>query len=245
MEGTSNSGLRPAAGRPSCLSLGPMGVSASTEKCEYGDEVMRSLLISLLAVLLAGVTLRAFPAETAKLPRIGGAIPVDQVTDAPYQRALREGLRQLGYVDGKNILMVWRYADGDPAKLRAIIKELVDMRVDVLMGDARQLKEATSTIPIVSMTMGDPVKTGLVASLAHPGGNLTGLSIQSYDLWPKQLEFARELIPDLNRIGFLFGTNDEPAALTNSAEFGRLAQAAGMTVLALPVSSLDDIHNAL
>src|SRR5689334_1217345 len=120
---------------------------------------MRSLLISLLAVLLAGAALGAFPGEVAKLPRIGGAVPVDEATDAPYQRALREGLRQLGYVDGKNIVMVWRYADGDPAKLRGIIKELVDARVEVLMGDARQLKEATSTIPIVSMTMGDPVKT--------------------------------------------------------------------------------------
>jgi putative tryptophan/tyrosine transport system substrate-binding protein len=131
---------------------------------------MRSLLISLLAVLLAVATVDAFPAETAKLPRIGGAVPVDQVTDAPYQRALREGLRRLGYVDGKNIVMEWRYADGDPAKLRAIM----------------------SIIAIVSMTMGDPVKTGLLASLAHPGGNLTGLSAQSYDLWPKQLEFPRE-----------------------------------------------------
>ncbi len=143
--------------------------------------------ISLLAFLLAAVAPEAFPAETAKLPLVGGAVPVDQVTDAPYQRALREGLRQLGYVDGKNIVMVWRYADGDPAKLRAIIKELVDLRVDILMGDARQLKEATSTIPIVSMTMGDPVKTGLVASLAHPGGNLTEFRHRATTYGPSNL----------------------------------------------------------
>jgi putative ABC transport system substrate-binding protein len=89
------------------------------------------------------------------------------------------------------------------------------MRVDVLMGDARRLKEATNTIPIVSMTMGNPVKTGLVASLAHPGGNLTVLSAQSYDLWPKQLEFARELVPDLTPGSVRFRHNDEPRALTN------------------------------
>ena len=205
----------------------------------------RTTLDVLVAIVLAAVTLHSFADEAARLPRIGGAVPVDQATDAPYQRALREGFRQLGYVDGKNIVLVWRYANGDPAKLRANIQELVDMRVDVLMGDARQLKEATSTIPIVSMTMGDPVKTGLVASLAHPGGNLTGLSAQSYDLWPKQLQFARELVPDLRRVAFLFDTNDEPDALTNSAEFRQLAREAGMTVLALPVSSLDDIQNAL
>jgi len=194
---------------------------------------------------LAALTVHTFAAESAKLPRIGGAVPVDRVTDAPYQRALREGFSELGYVDGKNVVLVWRYADGDPAKLRAIIKELVDMRVDVLMGDARLLKEATNIIPIVSMTMGDPVKTGLVASLAHPGGNLTGLSIQSYDLWPKQLEFARELVPNLARVGFVFDTNDEPGALINSSKFGELARGVGMSVLPLRVSTLDDIHNAL
>lgn len=84
--------------------------------------------------------------------------------------------------------------------------------MDVLIGDARLLKEATTTIPIVSPTIGDPVTTGLVASLAHPGGNLTGLSAQSYDLRPKELELAKELMPRLTKIAFLFDTNDEPGA---------------------------------
>jgi putative tryptophan/tyrosine transport system substrate-binding protein len=206
---------------------------------------MKSVLQAFLSAVIAVTALHTSAAEPSKLPRIGGAVPVDKATDAPYQRALREGFRQLGYIDGKNIVLVWRYADGDPEKLRAIIKELVDMRVNVLMGGARQLKEATNTIPIVSMTMGDPVKTGLVTSLAHPGGNLTGLSAQSYDVWPKQLEFARGLVPDLTRIGFLFDTNDEPGALTNSSEFGKLAQGAGISVLSLPIRSSDDIHSAL
>jgi putative ABC transport system substrate-binding protein len=154
-------------------------------------------------------------------------------------------MHHLGYVDGKNINIVLRYANGDVRKLRAVIRELVDMRVDVLMGDARLLEEATTTIPIVSPTMGDPVRTGLVASLARPGGNLTGLSIQSYDLWPKLPEFSKELVPDLNRLAFLFDTTDEPNARERSAEFSQLAETAGITTITHAVSSAGDIHDAL
>jgi putative ABC transport system substrate-binding protein len=207
---------------------------------------MSKLIVrGLFVVSMAMSPLPTCAEEGRRLPTIGGAVPVDQATDAPYQSALRDGLRQLGYVDEKNIKFVARYANGDPDKLRAIIKELVDLRVDVLVGDARLLKEATTTIPIVSPTMGDPVRTGLVASLARPGGNLTGLSAQSYDLWPKLLELAKELVPRLTRLGFLFDTNDEPDALNRSGEFNELARREGMTALSLPVGSYADIQAAL
>src|SRR5262245_39541326 len=101
--------------------------------------------------------------ETRKLPTIGLAIPVDAAADAPFQKAFRDGLRELGWVDGENVSLIVRYANGDPAKYREIIQELVSLKVDVLMGDAQQLKEATTTIPIESPTMTDPVRTGLVA----------------------------------------------------------------------------------
>jgi putative ABC transport system substrate-binding protein len=205
----------------------------------------RLMICALLLVSMAMSARPTFAEEGRRLPTIGGAIPVDQATDAPYQGALRDGLRQLGYVDGMNIKFIPRYANGDPAKLRAIIKELIDLRVDVLVGDARLLKEATTTIPIVSPTMGDPVRTGLVASLAHPGGNLTGLSAQSYDLWAKQLELAKELVPRLTRIGFLFDTNDEPDALNRSSEFSELARREGMSTVSLPVGSYSELEAAL
>jgi len=179
------------------------------------------------------------------MPTVGLAVPVDRGTDAPYQSALRKGLRQLGYVDGKNIKLIPRYADGNPEKLQSNIKELIALQVDVLYGDARLLKEATTTIPIVSPTMGDPVRTGLVASLAHPGGNLTGLSAQSYDLWPKQLELAKELVPRLARVGFLFDTTDEPEAVDHASEFDAMARRQGMTVLSFAVSSIADVDAAL
>jgi putative tryptophan/tyrosine transport system substrate-binding protein len=207
--------------------------------------VIRLVIYSLLIAAMAmGAALTAAD-EGRKLPTIGHAIPVDPATDAPYRKAFNDGMRELGYVDGKNITSIARFANGDPAKLRAFIKELVELRVDVLVGDARLLKEATTTIPIVSPTMGDPVRTGLVASLARPGGNLTGLSAQTYDIWPKQLELAMELVPNLTRLCFLFDTNDEPDALAHAAEFKAQSRSAGMTVLTLPVGSLDDIQSAL
>jgi ABC-type uncharacterized transport system substrate-binding protein len=205
----------------------------------------RLIIGGLLIVSMAMCALPSLADEGRRVPTIGGAVPVDQATDAPYQGALRDGLRQLGYVDGENIQFIPRYANGDPAKLRAIIKDLIDLRVDILVGDARLLKEATTTIPIVSPTMGDPVRTGLVASLARPGGNLTGLSAQSYDLWPKQLELAKEIVPRLGRIAFLFDTNDEPDALSRSGEFKELARREGMSALSLPVGSYPEIQAAI
>jgi putative tryptophan/tyrosine transport system substrate-binding protein len=196
-----------------------------------------------LVILLSAMSVRGD--EDRRVPIVAGAVPVDQVTDAPYQGALREALRRLGYIDGNNIKFVARYANGDPAKLREIVRELIDLRPDVIVGDARLLKEATNTIPIVSPTMGDPVRTGLVASLARPGGNLTGLSAQSYDLWPKQLELAKELVPRLTRLAFLFDTNDEPDALNRSREFSDLARREGLTTLSLPISSYAEIQAAL
>jgi putative ABC transport system substrate-binding protein len=184
--------------------------------------------------------------EAPKVPTIGMAVPVDPETDAPFQKAFRDGLRALGYVDGKNVIVIVRYANGDPTRLQMLVKELISLHVDVLVGDAPVLKAATTTIPIVSPTMGDPVKTGLVASLARPGGNLTGVSAQIYDIWPKQLELARELVPNLKSLCLLFDANDEPNAVTNAnTEFRALARDMGIAVRLLPVGSLDDIRVAL
>ena len=204
--------------------------------------VCKRILITLV-VISSGF---AHADEGRKLPTIGMAVPVDPATDAPYQKAFRDGLRALGYEDGKNVTIIVRNANGDPAKLGALIKELIALHVDILVGDAPPLKEATATIPIVSATMGDPVKTGLVASLAHPGGNLTGVSGQSYDVWPKQLELLKKVMPNLRRLCLLFDKNDEPNAVTNANnEFRGLARNIGIVVRTLPVGSLGDLRAAL
>ena len=103
----------------------------------------------IFTTLLLAATALAFADENRRLPTIGLAVPVDPGSDAPYQQAFRDGLRELGWVDGKNINLIARYSYGDPAKYREIIRELIALRVDVLWGEARELKEETSTIPIV------------------------------------------------------------------------------------------------
>lgn len=207
--------------------------------------MIRLVVQGLLITSVAMGPVLASADEARKLPTIGWAAPIDSATDVPYQTAFRNGLRDLGYVDGKNVSLIVRYGNGDPTKHRANIRELIALRVDILMTDAPRGVEATTTIPIVSLVMNDPVKTGLVASLARPGGNLTGLSAQSYDIWPKQLELAKELVPNLRRVAFLFDTTDEPHAVSYANEFSALARSAGMTVRTLPVGSLDDLRSAL
>src|SRR5262245_13833159 len=206
---------------------------------------MHKLIAYSLLAALATASLATSAEEARRLPVVGGAAPVDQATAAPYAGAFQEGMRQLGYVDGKNYKFIIRYADGDPAKVAPMIKELIDLRVDIPLGDARPLREATRTIPIVSPTMGDPVETGLVASLAHPGGNLTGLSAQSSEIWPKQLELAKELIPSLSTIGFLFDTSDEPDAVGRASNFAELARHKAVSVLSLPVGSYSELQAAM
>jgi putative ABC transport system substrate-binding protein len=206
----------------------------------YG--ISKGILVALAAI---GIGF-AHADEARKLPTIGMVVPVDAAADAPFQKAFRDGLRALGYEDGKNVTIIVRYANGDPSKLGALIKELIALHVDILVGDAPALKEATATIPIVSPTMGDPVKTGLVASLARPGGNLTGVSMQTYDLWPKRLELARELVPKLTRLCLLVDENDEPGAVAYAnTEFRTLARGAGITVRTLAVGSPEDLRAAL
>ena len=204
----------------------------------------------LLAVFLIAGAQPAFPNKGGKLPKIGIAVPVDPVTDVPYNTAYRDGLREQGYVDGENVILIMRYADGDPAKYPLIIEQLIALDVDILVGEAAALKKATTTIPIVSATMDDPVKTGLVASLARPGGNLTGVSAQAFDIWPKHLELARELLPNLKHLCVLlhedqFSMGAAPDERSYQEGFESLARSVGVKVSAFPVASYDDILAAL
>ena len=204
-------------------------------------------MIKLVSTILASVVLTAVQPAAAdqerKLPTVGLAIPVDKATDAPFQRAFRQGLEEAGYVDGRNVTLIVRYANGDPKKLQENIRELIGLKVDVLMGDAPSLKEATTTIPIVSPTMSDPVRTGLVASLARPGGNVTGLSSQRYDIDPKLLELATELLPRLKRICVVFDdAREHNLAAYAEKEFTTLARERGISVCTIPARTVKDIQ---
>ncbi len=165
---------------------------------------MRLRTIGLISTLALGLLVGPLPAEAQqahKLPRI--AYLSGNLAGIPHRvEAFRQGLRDLGYVEGKNIVIEWR-----SAKVRdrpAVLAELMRLKVDVIVtaggGAARAAKEATSTIPIVFTQDGDPVANGLVASLARPGGNITGMSRRAPELSVKQFELLKEIVPKLSRV---------------------------------------------
>src|SRR5439155_19320773 len=141
-------------------------------------------------------------------PRMGW-LTGSSLSGNPERRdALRQGLRELGYVEGKNIIIEWRATDGKRDRYPALLAELLRLKVDVIVcdsaGSTRHAKEATSTIPIVMTNDGDPVGQGFVASLARPGGNVTGLTNITPDLAGKQLELLKEAFPRISRVAVLF-----------------------------------------
>ena len=155
------------------------------------------------------------PAEAqqpTKVPRIGSLYAGDPSTQSARIEAFRQGLRDLGYVEGKNIVVEYRYADGKPDRLPALAAELVRLKVDVIISGGasatRPAKEATTTIPIVMTNDPDPVRSGFVASLARPGGNVTGLSALTTELSGKRLELLKEIVPRLSRVAVLGFSNN-------------------------------------
>jgi putative ABC transport system substrate-binding protein len=135
--------------------------------------------------------------------------------------AFIQGLRDLGYVEGKNILIEYRFAEGKADRLPELAMELVRLKVDAIFTTGTPaifaLKQATKTIPIVFFSASDPVGTGAVASLAHPGGNITGITALASDLWPKRLELLKEIFPKLTRVAMLWNKGNPGMALEAKA----------------------------
>ena len=154
--------------------------------------------------------------------------------------AFRQGLRELGYVEGKTILIEWRSAEGQPDRLPSLAAELVRLKVDVIVtggpSATRPVKAATGTIPIVITNDNDPVANGFVASLARPGGNITGLSNVSPEIYGKQLELLKEIVPRLSRVAVL-GDSTEPGHAQALKETERVARALRVEVQYLDVHS--------
>jgi putative ABC transport system substrate-binding protein len=153
--------------------------------------------------------------------------------DPVRSEALRQGLRELGYVEGKTIVIEWRSAEGKLDRLPGIVAELVRLKVDVIVASGpvptRVTKDATSTIPIVMAQVNDPVGNGFIASLARPGGNITGLSTLAPEISGKQLELLKEIIPKLSRAA-VFGTSTQPG---NSQMLKEVELAAGALAVKL------------
>ena len=173
-----------------------------------------SILFFLVTLILAPVHL-VHAQKQVTIPRMGllflGA-PPSAVVDGFIQ-----GLRELGYIDGKNIIIEYRFAEGKEDRLPELAKELVQLKVDAIFTAGTPsifaLKQATKTIPIVFFSTSDPIATGVVASLAHPGGNITGVSALASDLWPKRLELLKEISPKLSRVAMVWNKNNAGMAL--------------------------------
>jgi putative ABC transport system substrate-binding protein len=192
----------------------------------------------------------SFPAQAqqpTKIPRIGYLTTVSLSAISARIEAFRQGLRELGYVEGKNIVIEYRSAEGKPDRVPALAAELVRLKVDIIVttGSAptRAAKEATSTIPIVMTNDADPVATGFVASLARPGGNITGLSTLSPELSGKRLEILREVVPKLSRVA-VFGTSTQPDHALSLREIGLASGSLNVQLQYLDVLGPKDTETA-
>jgi putative ABC transport system substrate-binding protein len=186
-------------------------------------------------------------AQPGKVPRIGFLITSSPAAIATRMEAFRQGLHEHGYVEGKNIVIEPRYADGKFDHLPALAAELVRLKVDVIVTSGptatRPAKEATSSIPIVMTFDDDPVGSGFVASLARPGGNITGLSTLSPEISGKQLELLKEIVPRLGRVA-VFGTSTRQGTAQTLKEMEPAAAAFGVKLQYLDIENPKDIETA-
>ena len=200
-----------------------------------------------LSAMLFALSLPAEAQQPKTVPRVGRLYAASASATTARTEAFRQGLRELAYVEGKNIVVEYRYADGKPDRLPALAAELVRLKVDIIITGGepatRAAKEATSTIPIVMTNEADPVGTGIVASLARPGGNITGLSTLAPELSGKRLEILKETIPKATRVA-VFRTSTQPGNATVLKDLDLAAGALKVKLQYLDVLDPKDIESA-
>jgi ABC-type uncharacterized transport system substrate-binding protein len=212
---------------------------------------LKTMSGKILFWLLAAVLLVAVPLAQAqqpgKIPRIGFLLAVPASTISTRIEAFRQGLRELGYVEGKNIVIELRSTEGKADRLSPLAIELVHLKVDVIVSGGppptRSAKQATATIPIVMGYDDDPVGSGFVTSLAHPGGNITGLATLAPEVSGKQTELLKEIVPRLSRLA-IFANPSQPGHPQALREITRAADALGVRVQYLEIREAGDIDHA-
>jgi putative ABC transport system substrate-binding protein len=224
----------------------------------WGEMNNRKLGSFVLGVMLIALGFPAEAQQPKKVPRIGYLSSVDPATDSPRSEGIRLALRELGYIEGQNIAIEYRYSEGkydSPERIRQrldqapeLAAELVRLKVDVIVvaeGPTwiRAAKNATKTIPIV-MTGGgiDPVEAGLVESLARPGGNVTGITTLSRELGGKRLELLKEAVPKLDRVAVLYSPAIAGAAREVKEYLPVAARALGLTIQSWEIRAADDFE---
>ena len=210
--------------------------------------ISAAMFFALCSMLLAPCS-AVEAQQPKKVPRIGYLTADSRSARADVRaEAFRQGLREFGYVEGKNIVIEWRSAEGKFDRLQALAAELVRLDVDVIVTGGptatRPVKEATKTIPIVMTQDSDPVGNGFVASLARPGGNITGLSNLAQELSGKRLELLKEIVPKLSRVAVL-GMSTNPGNAQSLRETELAAGALGVQIQYLDVRDSKDIEAAL
>ena len=207
----------------------------------------RTILILILGFILMIDSVSAQAPQPTKVPRIGYLSVASASAIAARHEAFRQGLRELGYVEGKNIIIEYRHAEGKPDRLPAVAAELVRLKIDVIVTTGPSVthaaKEATVTIPIVMTNDNDPVGNGFVATLARPGGNITGLATLSPELSGKRLELLKEIVPRLSRVAVL-GTSTVPGHAQALRETELAARAFKVKLQNLDVLDPKDIETA-
>lgn len=197
-----------------------------------------------IALTVCGAVAQA--QQPTKVPRIGFVTPIgDPNTPGPLVEAFRQGLRDLGYIEGKNILVEYRYTEGKIDRNPSLVAELVQLKVDVLVtpgpGATRAAKQATKTIPIVIVSQEDPVAVGFIDSLARPGGNITGVARFTRELSGKRLELLTQVVPKISRVGVL-GDASAGSTIVGFKEYGAAARALKIPLETIEVRGSNDFE---
>jgi ABC-type uncharacterized transport system substrate-binding protein len=207
----------------------------------------RRTFITLIGGAAAAWPLAARAQQTPKVPRIGFLGNSTAALESHLVGPFREGLRALGYEEGRSIVIEYRWAEGMYERFPVLIAELIALNVDVIVTAgtpaALAVKKATTSIPLVMIAVGEPVETGLVASLARPGGNATGVSSLSYGLEGKRLELLSEVVPSISHIA-VFWNAGNPIQVIQERETRAAAEVMGMKMLSLGVRTLEEIEDA-
>jgi putative ABC transport system substrate-binding protein len=206
----------------------------------------KTLLLVFVSLFLASAPSSAAQQPT-KVPRIGYLSNTDAATDSPRAEGIRLALRELGYIEGQNIAIEYRYSEGKRDRASGLAAELVRLKVDIIVvagGETwiRAAKNATKTIPLVMVAIGtDPVKAGLVKSLARPGGNVTGITALSRELGGKRLELLKEAVPKLSRVAVLYDPAN-PNSVEVKEDLPIAARALKLTILLSEARAADDFE---
>src|SRR5690349_17251348 len=232
----------------------PHGLRYNLEKSCYGSPCTATRVVDsrrefvfAIGTLLAAAPLSAQNQQRPKVSRVGYLFGSSPSVSARYEASFRDRLRALGYVEGKNLVIEYRWAAGNFDLLPALAAELVELHVDVIVADGDPVifaaKQATNTIPIVMTAVGDPVGRGFVTSLARPGGNVTGVSNLAVALTLKWLEMVKEIAPGLPKVAIL-GNDANPTHKLFRAEAHRGAPSLNVRLQNVDVHASDDLDKA-